>query len=49
MKMTEEEKELLKTALSKFPRAFFEDEDHAIGGFISKKDLYDLITEPSTN
>ncbi len=41
--MTDEEKDLLKKALSKLPRVFFEDEDHAVGGYISKKDLYKLL------
>jgi hypothetical protein len=38
----------LKEALSKLPRKFWEDEDHAVGGYISKKDLYELLTPNST-
>lgn len=30
--------------LNSLPRKFWEDEDHAVGGYISKKDLKDLLT-----
>ncbi len=42
--MTIEEKRYLKELLSKLPRTFWEDEDHAVGGYISKKDLFELLS-----
>lgn len=30
--------------LNSLPRKFWEDEDHAVGGYISKKDLKELLT-----
>lgn len=42
--LIQKERELnLKELLSKLPRKFWEDEDHAVGGYISKKDLYDIL------
>ena len=35
--------EVLKEKLCILPREFWEDEDHAVGGYISKKDLYELL------
>ena len=43
--MTTEERLLLKEALKKLPRKFWEDYDHAVGGYIALKDLYKLLTE----
>jgi len=37
--------ERLKDLLSILPRKFFEDEDHIVGGYISKKDLYELLSD----
>ena len=49
--MNEEQKIILKNALLQnallqLPRKFWEDQDHAVGGYISKKDLYDIMTTP---
>ena len=44
--MTEEHKIVLKNALLGLPRKFWEDQDHAVGGYISRKDLYDILTNP---
>jgi len=41
--MTNEEKEYLKNLLKKLPAKFWEDEDHEVGGYISKKDLYEIL------
>ena len=30
-------------SLINLPRKFWEDEDHAVGGYISKKELYELL------
>lgn len=35
----------LKDALIKLPAKFWDDQDHAVGGYISKKDLLELITK----
>jgi hypothetical protein len=34
----------LKDRLKSLPLKFFEDEDHAVGGYISRKDLYELLS-----
>lgn len=38
-------REEIKAELKKLPRKFWEDEDHAVGGYISLKDLFNLLTE----
>ena len=40
------EQAFIKEMIGKLPREFWEDEDHAVGGYISKKDLYNLLTNP---
>ena len=47
--VAEERGKRLKDLLSTLPRKFFEDEDHAVGGYISKKDLYELLTDKEKN
>lgn len=46
--MTNEEKMYLKNILKKLPTKFWDDKDHAVGGYISKKDLFELLTEDIT-
>jgi len=41
--MTNEEKDYLKNLLKKLPAVFWQDEDHAVGGYISKKDLFEIL------
>lgn len=43
--MTEEQKIFLKECLIKLPAKFWEDEDHAVGGYISKEELYRILSE----
>ena len=37
------QKDFIKEVIGKLPRKFWEDEDHAVGGYISKKDLHNLL------
>jgi len=46
-----EERERVRGIFDALPRKFWEDQDHAVGGYISKKDLRDLLSsldEPVT-
>ena len=39
-----EERERVRGIFDALPRKFWEDQDHAVGGYISKKDLRDLLS-----
>jgi len=43
-----EERERVRGIFDALPRKFWEDQDHAVGGYISKKDLRDLLTALDT-
>lgn len=34
----------IKTLLRKLPTSFWDDADHAVGGYIAKKDLFELLS-----
>lgn len=42
-------KEERERILNSLPRTFWEDEDHSVGGYISKKDLKNALSDLSTN
>lgn len=41
--ITQERQQAVVEAINSLPRKFWEDEDHAVGGYISKKDLKELL------
>jgi len=42
---TPDEENNIKYLLSKLPATFWDDEDHSVGGYVSKKELFEILNK----